>query len=279
VGITHQLPDPVMKKIAAFQKAGGKVPVDDQTTAAIPNAIKLGVKFNQPGHQAWKHRQLTANYPGTGRAMIDYHWSPFTGGLDAISLTSADDAGLAKAIEQFEQIVDGRISPAVTEMQTLARNLEAVHAAMLPPKVARRPAPATFEVPIDNGKLTEARSEPLGVVGRHRIARRPPPVRHSELCHRRHLAGHLRGIRAAGRQEDLCRQPPQSCAISSRSTKSARIAARLRSSNGACMILMALTDAKGGRRFGCRQNLAIAPCAVPAQGRTPRIRTASDDCW
>ena len=100
-------------------------------------------------------RAITPNYPGTGRAMIDYHWSPFTGGFDAISLAAPDDAGLAKAIEQFEQIAEGNISPELTEMQTLARNLKAARTAVLPPKIAWRPAPPTFGPATDERKLTD----------------------------------------------------------------------------------------------------------------------------
>jgi len=99
-------------------------------------------------------RPLTPNYPGPGKGIIDYHWSPCTGGYDLISLAGNDDAGLQKAVDCFLGLLDQRIAPEVSECQTLAANLEHVRTGMLPPRIAWQPAPGSRSAEPTTGTQT-----------------------------------------------------------------------------------------------------------------------------
>jgi hypothetical protein len=111
------------------------------------SGARPGVLYGKLARHGAVTRGLTPNFPGPGRGLIDYHWSPFTGGYDAISLVANDDAGLQKAAALFRTLLDGDTPPEVAACGTLAQNLEHVRTLLLPPRVAWRPAPATWEPP------------------------------------------------------------------------------------------------------------------------------------
>ncbi len=114
----------------------------------------VGTLYARLAHHGAAARTLTRNFPGTGNGLIDYHWSPFTGGYDAISLAANDDVGLRKALDVFLTLVGGTVPPEIAACATQAQNLEHVRTALLPPRIAWRPAPATWEPPLDADPLT-----------------------------------------------------------------------------------------------------------------------------
>lgn len=79
------------------------------TRAIMRDLVLLG----QPSQNRWLkdihdqqlvRRPLTPNYPGTGRALIQYSWTPFYDGFDALLIGATDSAGLQAGITEISKL-------------------------------------------------------------------------------------------------------------------------------------------------------------------------------
>jgi outer membrane protein assembly factor BamB len=80
-------------------------------------------------------RHLTENYPGKGRGLVAYAWSPFSGQEDVILLGAGDESGLEKAVSKLLELSGTKPEEAGNYP---GENLEKVRLALAPAELRRR---------------------------------------------------------------------------------------------------------------------------------------------
>jgi outer membrane protein assembly factor BamB len=80
-------------------------------------------------------RHLSENYPGKGRGLLAYAWSPFSGQEDVILLGAGDESGLEKAVTKLLELAGTKPEEA---RNYPGENLEKVRLALAPAELRKR---------------------------------------------------------------------------------------------------------------------------------------------
>ena len=107
----------IVKTVAVEPKTRNAKPTSKLETGNVLLNAALEAKL------LWPAVPLGGNYPGPGRGIVQYLWSPFLYGADAIVLTATDSAGLESAISALTKIDPAQPDRFADSVQNARREL------------------------------------------------------------------------------------------------------------------------------------------------------------